>query len=73
MNKIMKKQYISPETLSYKLRLGSLLNTASITGVVKGDDLTHDIEIGGNAVDGTISDSRRRSLWDDDEQDEFGY
>ena len=72
MNKIMKKQYISPETLSYKLRLGSLLGTGSITGVVKGD-LTNDIEIGGNADSGTSSDSRRRSLWDDDEQDEFGY
>ena len=72
MNKTMKKQYISPETLSYKLRLGSLLTPASITGIDKGG-LTNNIEMGGNAEEGTISDSRRRSLWDDDEQDEFAY
>ena len=74
MNKTMKKQYISPETLSMRLRLDGLLNSASITGVDNGN-LTNPIEVGGEAGDGATSDSRRRSIWDDEDdlQDEFGY
>lgn len=66
----MKKQYISPEVLCQQIHLESLLNGASITGVDKGD-LTNDIVIGGNAGDGVSSDSRRRDIWDDDEEEEF--
>jgi len=67
----MKKQYISPEILSFKLRLDCLLNGASITKVEKGD-LTNDIIMGGEAESGIGSDSRRRDIWADDEE-EYEY
>ena len=67
----MKKQYISPEAVFEQMALESLLSTASITGVDKGD-LEHEIETGGNAGEGISSDSRRISVWDDDlDDDEF--
>lgn len=65
----MKKQYISPEVLCQKIRLNSLLNGASVTGIDKGD-LTHEIETGGNAGDGVSSDSRH-SIWDDEDEEEY--
>lgn len=66
----MKKQYISPEVLCQKIRLNSLLNGASVTGIDKGD-LTHEIETGGEASDGQVSDSRRYSIWDDEDKEEY--
>ena len=68
--KIMKKQYISPEVLCQQIHLDRLLGSNSITGVDNGD-LTHDIETGGSAGAGQDSDSRRRSVWDDEEEDEY--
>ena len=61
----MKKHYISPETLCRQMDFDSLLSN-SITGVNIGD-LSNGIEMGGEAGSGTGSDSRRRSLWDDEE------
>ena len=64
----MKKQYISPEVLCQQIHLESLLNGASITTVDKGD-LDHEIDMGGNASDGQVSDSRRRDMWEDEEEE----
>ena len=66
----MKKQYISPEVLCQQIHLDRLLSPTSVTGIDKGD-LTHEIETGGNAGDGVSSDSRRSSVWDDEEEDEY--
>ena len=63
----MKKQYISPEALQEQMVLDSLLNAASITGVT-GEGLEHGIEMGGEAGEGTGSDSRRRrDIWSDED------
>jgi hypothetical protein len=67
----MKKQYISPESQSCELGLDNLLDPASIAGVDKGN-LTNDIEMGGEAGNGQVSDSRRRDIWSD-EEDGYEY
>lgn len=67
--KIMKKQYISPEALQEQMVLDSMI-LGSITGIDKGD-LTNDIGIGGSAEEGTGSDSRRhRNVWTDEGLDD---
>lgn len=62
----MKKQYISPEMLSVKLCLGSLMQTGSPINVQT--DTDHDIDVGGDAGEGG-SDSRRRDIWEDEEEE----
>ena len=63
----MKKHYISPEALCEQTLLESLLSN-SIENVDYGD-LSNPIGIGGDAASDTSSDSRRRSVWDDEEFD----
>ena len=63
----MKKHYISPEALCEQTLLESLLSN-SIENV-ESEGLTNPIIIGGDAASGTSSDSRRRSVWDDEEFD----
>lgn len=63
----MKKQYISPEVLCQKIRLDSLLNGASVTGTT---GTTNPINIGGDAETGG-SDSRRYSVWEDEDEEEY--
>ena len=59
----MKKNYMVPEVKTREIYSeDSLLTTASITGVQGAD-----IEIGDDAQDGEVSDSRRNSIWDDEE------
>lgn len=66
----MKKKYISPDCTQVRVHIESLLNTASIDYVDKGD-LNHDIETDGEAEDGDTSDSRRYyDLWADEELEE---
>jgi hypothetical protein len=67
----MKKQYISPEAVCNQMVLEGLLNVATITGV-DNTDVDHEIEMGGEAVEGLTSDSRRRrNFWDDEEFDDY--
>ena len=70
MNKTMKKQYISPETLSLRLNLENVMTTPSIT-TVENNDLDHEINKGDPAEDGTGSDSRRRNIWEDEEEEDY--
>lgn len=62
MNKIMKKQYISPEAIIEEMELEGLIAT-SIDSV--STDTTNPIPVGGDADNGP-SDSRF-GLWDDGE------
>ncbi|MBP3252076.1 MAG: hypothetical protein J6M25_05430 [Prevotella sp.] len=64
----MKKQYRSPETLSMLMSLGNVMQAVSNVNIDNGD-LDHDIPIGGDAPDGDASDSRRKNIWEDDEED----
>lgn len=64
----MKKQYRSPETLSMPMRLSHVMQAVSNINIDNGD-LDHDIPIGGGAQDGDTSDSRRRNVWESDEED----
>lgn len=66
----MKKQYISPLAHDKWELDVELLNTASITVINQGD-LGHEIELDGSAESGVSSDSRRWSVWGDDEEDSF--
>ena len=54
----MKKNYIAPETLCLQLKIETLMTTPSMQVNNNDNNLTHDIETGGNANDGVISDSR---------------
>ena len=62
----MKKQYISTVVHNNYELDDELLSAASITGV-NFEGIDHDIEVGGEAEGGTSSDSRRWSVWGDDE------
>lgn len=67
----MKKQYISP--ITYIVRVDSThLCTHSITNI---EGTQNPIETGGDAGQGTGSDSRRRRRieWDDEEEEEEYY
>ena len=67
----MKKQYISPETLSLTLRLDRIMQTGSVTVQT---DTDNPINVGEDAEGGTGSDSRRhRDIWADEEEDEDLY
>ncbi len=63
----MKKQYISPETLSLTLRLDRIMQTGSVTVQY---DTDNPIVVGEDAEGGTGSDSRRqRDIWADEEDE----
>ena len=64
----MKKQYISPETLSLRLNLEGIMQAGTISNIDYPDS-DHPIETGGDAGDGEGSDSRRRDIWEDEEED----
>ena len=61
----MKKKYISPDSSQVRVCIENLLNIASVTDINEGD-LTHEIETGGEAGNGDVSDSRRYNQWDDE-------
>jgi hypothetical protein len=64
----MKKQYISPETLSLRLNLEGIMQAGTITNI--DSTTTNPIDTGGDAGDGEGSDSRRhRDMWEDEEED----
>lgn len=64
----MKKQYISPETLSQRLNLENIMLTPSITG--SDGNLDHDISIGSETEND--GDSRRHhDIWEDEEEEEL--
>ncbi len=65
----MKKQYISPETLSHRLRLENMILSDSITQV-KSDDVTNPIPLGGDAQSGGSDSRRYHDIWADEELDE---
>lgn len=65
----MKKQYISPETLSLRLNLEGIMQAGTITNISYPNS-DHPIDTGGDAGDGEGSDSRRhRDMWEDEEDD----
>ena len=67
----MKKNYIAPETLCLQLKIETLMTTPSMQVNNNDNNLTHDIETGGNANDGVISDSRHTyNVWDDEEDEQ---
>ena len=63
----MKKQYISPLTHIVRVETTHLC-TPSVTRVTGTD---HDIDLDGEAEENTGSDSRRRNVWDDEEEDYY--
>jgi len=64
----MKKQYISPETLSQWLNLDNLMQSGSITTVDKGD-LTNDINVSDGETSGDADSRRSINVWEDEEED----
>ena len=65
----MKKNYISPATEIILLSAQNIMQT-SITY----DGKAPAPEVGGDAGDGVVSDSRRqRDIWADEEEDELAY
>ncbi len=60
----MKKSYLSPKLTIAKLQMSACLLTAS--GGSKGDT-TWDGAFGDDATDGEVGNSRRRNVWEDEE------
>ena len=65
----MKKQYISPETLSIKLNIGSVMQTASPVKVES--DTEHPIGTGGDATPGGSDSRRHYDVWADEEEEDY--
>jgi hypothetical protein len=61
----MKKQYISPLTLTIRVTATHLC-TPSITGVIS--NTTHQIVVGGDAEEGEEGVRRFHGVWDDEEE-----
>lgn len=59
------KEYIKPELLIVGLNMQTLLNSNSVTSVTGADDLEYD----SNEYNGE-ADSRRRNVWEDEEEEE---
>ena len=65
----MKKQYISPETLSLKLCLGNMMQTGSPINVESNTE--NPIGVGGDATEGGSDSRRHRDIWEDEEEEEL--
>ena len=62
------KEYIKPELLIVGLNMQALLNSNSVTSVTGADGLSvEDEEFNGTA------DSRRRNVWEEEDQEEEDY